>query len=198
MHPRCNGCIVRSVEGIAERSQYISAVGGATATPSSGSHMTSVTTRVGERVLGHVLDFVDTIQIFVGHASVVSFRRFSPRGEERASPAGHDHRFLVARNYSGGSARHWWAADHYAKGGIRQARLVLSAPQLRRASCSVSRRPAHPCLRHAASEAADSIEQFGTHCKRSMPGARTKSLSRRLLAKPASPGENRSGRQCDI
>ncbi|HEX2828569.1 MAG TPA: MmgE/PrpD family protein [Burkholderiales bacterium] len=168
-------CIGVTIAGSAEPirepvMQYVQAVGGASdATLMGIGGRTSVTNAaLANGVFGHVLDYDDTNQIFIGHGSVVIVPAILALAEKLGS-SGKD----VLTAYLLGTEVQWKlgealvdCGDHYAKGwhstgSIGAFGATASAAKLLGLSASQA---AH-AFGIAASETGGFQEQFGTHCK---------------------------------
>ncbi len=168
-------CIGVEIAGSAESiaapvKQYIEAVGGHPECTLVGiGGKTSVTNAaLANGVFGHVLDFDDTNQIFIGHGSVVIVPAIFALAEKLGS-SGRD----IITAYMLGTEVQWKlgealvdCGDHYAKGwhstgtigafGAVAAAAKLLALTEEETACAFG---------IAASEAGGFQEQFGTHCK---------------------------------
>lgn len=168
-------CIGVAVAGSAEPiripvRQYIDAVGGHPDCTVIGlGTQTSVTNAaLANGVFGHVLDFDDTNQIFIGHGSVVVV----PAIFALAEKLGCDGRAIITA-YMLGTEVQWKlgealvaCGDHYAKGWHSTCTIgafgaTASAAKL----LGLTREQAAYAFGIAASEASGFQEQFGTHCK---------------------------------
>jgi 2-methylcitrate dehydratase PrpD len=168
-------CIGVTIAGSAEPisapvTQYVGAVGGhpdATIVGIGGK--TSVTNAaLANGVFGHVLDFDDTNQIFIGHGSVVIVPAIFALAEKLGS-SGRD----VITAYMLGTEVQWKlgealvdCGDHYAKGWHSTCTIgafgaVASAAKL----AGLTEGETAYAFGIAASEAGGFQEQFGTHCK---------------------------------
>lgn len=119
-------------------------------------------------VLGHVLDFDDTNQIFVGHGSVVIVPAILALAE-RLGSSGRD----VLAAYMVGTEVQWrlgdalvYCGNHYAKGWHSTCTVgSFGAAAAAGKLLGLGATPLAHALGIAASEAAGFQEQFGTHCK---------------------------------
>lgn len=168
-------CIGVAVAGSAEPinvplRHYLEAVGGhAQATLIGLGGKTSVTNAaLANGVFGHVLDFDDTNQIFIGHGSVVIVPAIFALAEKLGS-TGED----IITAYMLGTEVQWKlgealvaCGDHYAKGWHSTCTIgafgaTASAAKL----AGLTEEQAAYAFGIAASEASGFQEQFGTHCK---------------------------------
>ena len=168
-------CIGVAVAGSAESirvpvTQYIDAVGGHPQCTVIGfGNKTSVTNAaLANGVFGHVLDFDDTNQLFIGHGSVVIVPAIFALAEKLGS-GGRD----VITAYMVGTEVQWKlgealvdCGDHYARGWHSTCTIgafgaTASAAKL----LQLSREEATYAFGIAASEVGGFQEQFGTHCK---------------------------------
>ena len=168
-------CIGVAVAGSAEAisvpvRHYVDAVGGHPQCTIIGlGDKTSVTSAaLANGVFGHVLDFDDTNQIFIGHGSVVIVPAIFALAEKLGSN-GRD----VITAYMLGTEVQWKlgealvaCGDHYAKGWHSTCTIgafgaVASAAKL----LGLTEDQAAYAFGIAASEASGFQEQFGTHCK---------------------------------
>lgn len=149
---------------------YLAAVGGREDATVIGSRTkTSVANAAfANGVLGHVLDFDDTNQIFVGHASVVILPAILALAE-RLGSTGQD----IVTAYMVGTEVQWRLGDalvsagnHYAKGWHSTCTIgSFGATAAAGKLLSLDAERMTHGFGIAASEAAGFQEQFGTHCK---------------------------------
>jgi 2-methylcitrate dehydratase PrpD len=119
-------------------------------------------------VFGHVLDYDDTNQIFVGHASVVTLPTMLALGEAMTL-CGED----VITAYMVGTEVQWKLGDalvtsgnHYSKGWHSTGTIgTFGATAAAGKLLGLNKEEMVNALGIAASEAAGFQEQFGTHCK---------------------------------
>jgi 2-methylcitrate dehydratase PrpD len=119
-------------------------------------------------VLGHVLDFDDTNQIFVGHASVVILPAILALAE-RQGATGQD----IITSYMVGTEVQWRLGDalvssgnHYTKGWHSTCTIgTFGAAAAAGKVLGLDAGQMTHSFGIAASEAAGFQEQFGTHCK---------------------------------
>jgi 2-methylcitrate dehydratase PrpD len=168
-------CVGVAVAGSAEPIKvpvrhYVEAVGGHPQSTIIGlGQKTSVTNAaLANGIFGHVLDFDDTNQIFIGHGSVVVVPAIFALAEKLGS-SGRD----VITAYMLGTEVQWKlgealvdCGDHYAKGWHSTCTIgafgaVASAAKL----LDLSEEQTTHAFGIAASEASGFQEQFGTHCK---------------------------------
>ena len=168
-------CIGVAIAGSAESirapvMQYIEAIGGAAdATLIGVGGKTSVTNAaLANGVFGHVLDYDDTNQIFIGHGSVVVVPAILALAEKLGS-SGRD----VLTAYMLGTEVQWKlgealvdCGDHYGKGWHSTGTIgafgaTASAAKL----LGLDESQAAHAFGIAASEVGGFQEQFGTHCK---------------------------------
>src|SRR5687767_4126677 len=168
-------CIGVTIAGSAESistpvMQYVDAVGGPPQCTIVGlGGKTSVTSAaLANGVFGHVLDFDDTNQIFIGHGSVVIVPAIFALAEKLGS-SGRD----VITAYMLGTEVQWKlgealvdCGDHYAKGWHSTCTIgafgaVAAAAKL----LQLTEEQTAYAFGIAASEASGFQEQFGTHCK---------------------------------
>lgn len=168
----CIGCeIAGSAEAIREPVlQYLDAVGGAPQATLVGSgRRTSITNAaLANGTFGHVLDYDDTNQIFIGHGSVVIVPAIFALAEHLGR-GGED--ILLA--YMVGTEIQWKfgealvaCGDHYGKGWHSTCTIgafgaAASAAKL----LGLTEAQMVHAFGIAASEAGGFQEQFGTHCK---------------------------------
>ena len=163
--------IAGSAESIREPVlRYVGAVGGAAdATLLGVGGKTSVTNAaLANGIFGHVLDYDDTNQIFIGHGSVVIVPAILALAEKLGS-TGMD----ILTAYMIGTEVQWKlgealvdCGDHYAKGWHSTGTIgafgaTASAAKL----LGLTENEAAHAFGIAASEAGGFQEQFGTHCK---------------------------------
>jgi 2-methylcitrate dehydratase PrpD len=168
-------CIGVTIAGSAESIrepvlQYVQAVGGASdATLVGIGGKTSVTNAaLANGVFGHVLDYDDTNQIFIGHGSVAIVPAILALAEKLGSN-GQD----VLTAYMLGTEVQWKlgealvdCGDHYGKGWHSTGTIgafgaTASAAKL----LKLDETQAANAFGIAASEVGGFQEQFGTHCK---------------------------------
>nr|AHZ45667.1 MmgE/PrpD family protein [uncultured bacterium] len=168
----CLGCaIAGSAEPIsAPVGRYLDAVGGhAQSTLIGIGGKTSVTNAaLANGVFGHVLDYDDTNQIFIGHGSVVIVPAIFALAEKLGS-SGED----IITAYMLGTEVQWKlgealvaCGDHYSKGWHSTCTIgafgaTASAAKL----TGLTAEQTAYAFGIAASEAGGFQEQFGTHCK---------------------------------
>jgi 2-methylcitrate dehydratase PrpD len=119
-------------------------------------------------VFGHVLDYDDTNQIFVGHATVVTLPTILSLGEAMAL-TGED----IITAYMVGTEVQWKLGDalvtsgnHYGKGWHSTGTIgTFGATAAAGKLLGLNEKEMINALGIAASEAAGFQEQFGTHCK---------------------------------
>jgi len=168
-------CIGVAVAGAAEPiqapvAQYLEAVGGHPQCTVIGlGTKTSVTSAaLANGVFGHVLDFDDTNQLFIGHGSVVIVPAILALAEKLGS-SGRD----IITAYMVGTEVQWKlgealvdSGDHYARGWHSTCTIgafgaTASAAKL----LGLTTEEATYAFGIAASEVGGFQEQFGTHCK---------------------------------
>ena len=168
-------CIGVAIAGSAESickpvMHYVGAVGGAAdATLVGIGGKTAVTTAaLANGVFGHVLDYDDTNQIFIGHGSVVIVPAILALAEKLGA-SGED--LLTA--YMVGSEVQWKlgealvdCGDHYAKGWHSTGTIgAFGATAAATKLLGLSEAETTHAFGIAASEVGGFQEQFGTHCK---------------------------------
>jgi len=163
--------IAGSAEAIRQPvSHYLDAVGGhADATLIGIGGKTSVTgAALANGVFGHVLDYDDTNQIFIGHGSVVIVPAILALAE-KLEASGRD--MLTA--YMVGTEVQWKlgealvdCGDHYARGWHSTCTVgAFGATAAAAKLLALTQGEATHAFGIAASEAGGFQEQFGTHCK---------------------------------
>ena len=163
--------IAGSVESIREPvMRYIEAVGGAAdATLVGIGGKTAVTNAaLANGVFGHVLDYDDTNQIFIGHGSVVIVPAILALAEKLGS-SGED----ILTAYMVGTEVQWKlgealvdCGDHYAKGWHSTGTIgAFGATAAATKLLGLSEDESAHAFGIAASEVGGFQEQFGTHCK---------------------------------
>jgi 2-methylcitrate dehydratase PrpD len=150
--------------------QYIDAVGGRPQATVIGSGIkTSVTNAaLANGAIGHVLDFDDTNQLFIGHGSVVIVPAILALAEHLGA-TGED----VIAAFMVGTEIQWKlgealvdAGDHYARGWHSTCTVgAFGATASAALMLHLDREQMRNAFGIAASEAAGFQEQFGTHCK---------------------------------
>lgn len=168
-------CIGVAVAGSAEPinvpvQQYVEAVGGHPECTIIGlGGKTSVTNAaLANGVFGHVLDFDDTNQIFIGHGSVVIVPAIFALAEKLGSN-GRD----IITAYMLGTEVQWKLGealvdrgDHYAKGWHSTCTIgAFGATASTAKLLRLTEDQTAYAFGIAASEASGFQEQFGTHCK---------------------------------
>lgn len=168
-------CIGVTIAGSAEPiaapvTEYVEAVGGHPQCTIVGlGQKTSVTNAaLANGVFGHVLDFDDTNQIFIGHGSVVVVPAIFALAEKLGS-SGRD----VITAYMLGTEVQWKlgealvdCGDHYAKGWHSTCTIgAFGAAAAAAKLLALTESQAAHAFGIAASEAGGFQEQFGTHCK---------------------------------
>lgn len=163
--------IAGSAESIREPvMRYIEAVGGAAdATLVGLGGKTAVTNAaLANGVFGHVLDYDDTNQIFIGHGSVVIVPAILALAEKLGS-SGED----ILTAYMVGTEVQWKlgealvdCGDHYAKGWHSTGTIgAFGATAAATKLLGLSEDESAHAFGIAASEVGGFQEQFGTHCK---------------------------------
>jgi 2-methylcitrate dehydratase PrpD len=150
--------------------RYIEAVGGAAdATLVGLGGKTAVTNAaLANGVFGHVLDYDDTNQIFIGHGSVVIVPAILALAEKLGS-SGED----ILTAYMVGTEVQWKlgealvdCGDHYAKGWHSTGTIgAFGATAAATKLLGLSEDESAHAFGIAASEVGGFQEQFGTHCK---------------------------------
>ena len=168
-------CIGVAIAGSAEPvrgplEHYLDVLGGPEdATIVGLGRRTSITNAaLANGVFGHVLDYDDTNQIFIGHGSVVIVPAIFALAEKLGA-AGKE--MLVA--YMVGTEVQWKlgealvdCGDHYARGWHSTGTIgAFGATAAAAKLLGLDRERAANAFGIAASEAAGFQEQFGTHCK---------------------------------
>jgi len=168
-------CLGATIAGSAESisapvMQYVHAVGGANdATLVGIGGRTSVTNAaLANGVFGHVLDYDDTNQIFIGHGSVVVVPAILALAEKLGA-SGKD----VLTAYMLGTEVQWKlgealvdCGDHYAKGWHSTGTVgAFGATAAAAKLLGLSEGEAAHAFGIVASEVGGFQEQFGTHCK---------------------------------
>lgn len=168
-------CIGVAIAGSAEAVrepllQYIAAVGGSPqATLIGTGGKTSVTNAaLANGTFGHVLDYDDTNQIFIGHGSVAVVPAILALAEHRGA-SGAD----MLRAYMLGTEVQWKlgealvdCGDHYAKGWHSTCTVgAFGATAAAASLLGLDRDQAAHAFGIAASEVGGFQEQFGTFCK---------------------------------
>ena len=168
----CFGVLVAgSVEPIKELvGQYLRRVGGKEESTVIGLGIKTSAPHAAfaNGVFGHVLDYDDTNQIFVGHATVVTLPAILSLGEAMAL-SGKD----VITAYMVGTEAQWKLGDalvtsgnHYGKGWHSTGTIgTFGAAAAAGKLLELDEEEMINALGIAASEAAGFQEQFGTHCK---------------------------------
>ncbi|MFM9982160.1 MAG: MmgE/PrpD family protein [Burkholderiales bacterium] len=150
--------------------QYVDAVGGLPQATLIGSgKRTSITNAaLVNGAIGHVLDFDDTNQLFIGHGSVVIVPAILALAEHLGS-TGED----VIAAFMVGTEIQWKlgealvdAGDHYLRGWHSTCTVgAFGATASAAWLLKLDREQMRNAFGIAASEAAGFQEQFGTHCK---------------------------------
>jgi len=168
-------CLGVAIAGAAESirepvMRYIEAVGGAAdATLVGIGGKTAVTNAaLANGVFGHVLDYDDTNQIFIGHGSVVIVPAILALAEKLGS-SGED----ILTAYMVGTEVQWKlgealvdCGDHYAKGWHSTGTIgAFGATAAATKLLGLSEDESAHAFGIAASEVGGFQEQFGTHCK---------------------------------
>ena len=168
-------CLGVAIAGAAESirepvMRYIEAVGGAAdATLVGLGGKTAVTNAaLANGVFGHVLDYDDTNQIFIGHGSVVIVPAILALAEKLGS-SGED----ILTAYMVGTEVQWKlgealvdCGDHYAKGWHSTGTIgAFGATAAATKLLGLSEDESAHAFGIAASEVGGFQEQFGTHCK---------------------------------
>ena len=163
--------IAGSAESIREPvMRYVGAVGGAPdATLAGIGGKTAVTNAaLANGVFGHVLDYDDTNQIFIGHGSVVIVPAIFALAEKLGS-TGED----ILTAYMVGTEVQWKlgealvdCGDHYAKGWHSTGTIgAFGATSAAAKLLGLNEDQTAHAFGIAASEVGGFQEQFGTHCK---------------------------------